>query len=159
MLSQSWNSDPLDQRYSYCVYSPPCRCTYQPGTHRYTRVLVAPRPPCVAPPLTSDGCTVHTILPRGTFRRDRQMPEAGRIASVAVNRANHSTLENSYHGKWKYFGNFVGNSQTAKSFLMREFLEHIFEIFFYKFLFDDLEIFVSFVFSFFFFVKVWEIRF
>lgn len=78
------------------------------------------------------------------------MPEAGRIASVAVNRANHSTLENSYHGKWKYFGNFVGNSQTAKSFLMREFLEHIFEIFFYKFLFDDLEIFVSFVFSFFF---------
>lgn len=148
MLSQSWNSDPLDQRYSYCVYSPPCRCTYQPGTHRHTRVLVAPRPPCVAPPLTSDGCTVHTILPRGTFRRVRQMLGAGRIASVAVNR---STLENNYYGKWTSFGNFLGNSQTAKSFFRREFLEYIFEILF-QISFRRLGDFCFFCFLFFFFL-------
>lgn len=58
----SWNSDPLDQRYSYCVYSPPWRCTYPVGarvhtrtqhTHTHTHTRLRPRapnhPPCVAP--------------------------------------------------------------------------------------------------------------
>lgn len=45
---------------------------------------------------------------------------------IAVNR---STLENNYYGKWTFFGNFLGNSQTAKSFVTREFLKYIFEIF------------------------------
>lgn len=67
----SWNSDPLDQRYSYCVYSPPWRCTYPVGarvhtrtqhTHTHTHTLAPARTQPSSVRCTSDGCTRSSRL-------------------------------------------------------------------------------------------------